>query len=448
MSLTSYAHNFEDVLLVRALGHLERGVYVDTAAGEPLRGNATQALYERGWRGVNLEPSPARLRRLRIARPADVNLAVAAAGAPGERTWFELGGEDGGAATFDAALARRHRAAGHDVVQHSVALDTLDALCARHLDGALHVLRLGEADALDGLDLERWRPWIIVLRAAGTAPLAALAAARYALAHADGHSQFYVADEHRALAPALALPPHPADDFVLCEDHHYSHPLTALRRRAEQAEADAEAARAWAKDHVREWRQKFDRVEAAEQRAAAADQRAGEADQRAAVADQRAADALARLSHTGERLRAAEAELPLQLARANHAEGTLAGVYASASWRLTRPLRAGNLLRARATAWSRALPGRVARALLRRAKGAAGVALRYVNARPRLSFFLRRNLARLPFMVPLMRRLKLRLELNARHGAAPAAVHAELDDLPDSARRVFDDLGRARPPHS
>jgi hypothetical protein len=127
------------------------------------------------------------------------------------------------------------------------------------------------------------------------------------------------------------------------------------------------------------------------------------------------------------------------------------GMVASLSWRITRPLREGKLKLGRLRAWLRAFPGRARRALLRRIKGLGGAALHFVNARPRLSFFLRRAISRLPFLVPAMRALKLRLQLNNSHadtGLPPPA--SDLSGLPDAARQVFDDLRRARrqAPHS
>ncbi|NGZ86537.1 FkbM family methyltransferase [Duganella aceris] len=483
MSLTSYAPNFEDVLLMRALRHVERGFYIDAAAGAPLQGNATQAFYQHGWRGVNLEPAPAPLRDLRIARPADVNLALAAAAAPDRRDWYDIEGEDG---TFDADLALQRRAAGREVVRRSVELQTLDAVCAQHAPAQIHFLKLGERAALDGLDLQRRRPWIILLRDAGTTALPALEAQGYRLAHAGGLHQFYVAAEHATLAAALALPPHPADAFLLCEDHPYAQPLAKWRQAVAAAEQEAASARDWAQAHVREWREKFDRLETEQRRGDTAERQLEEMALRAYAAEaelplqqqqqherehvlqqqrheleqtlQQREQALQQQQQQTEQQRAradaAEAQLPPLRQHATYMEQTLHGVYASLSWRLTYPLRWGKLTLSRLRAFARALPGRAVRATRRRVKGLAGAALRYVTARPRLSFFLRRNISRLPFMVPVMRALKLRLQLNNAHApspeAAPPPAPTNLDGLPEAARQVFDDLRRARrqSPHS
>ena len=78
MSFVSYAQNFEDVLLWRALGHVKNGFYIDVGANDPELHSVTKAFYERGWYGINVEPlaqyQPAFLQQ----RARDINLCVAA----------------------------------------------------------------------------------------------------------------------------------------------------------------------------------------------------------------------------------------------------------------------------------------------------------------------------------------------------------------------------------
>jgi len=66
--LTSYAQNFEDVILWRALKHVERGCYVDIGAWDPVIDSVSLAFYEQGWRGLHVEPEPSAAARLRQAR--------------------------------------------------------------------------------------------------------------------------------------------------------------------------------------------------------------------------------------------------------------------------------------------------------------------------------------------------------------------------------------------
>ncbi len=54
-AVVSYAQNFEDFRLWRALSTVDRGCYVDIGAGHPYDMSVTRLFYEHGWRGVNVE---------------------------------------------------------------------------------------------------------------------------------------------------------------------------------------------------------------------------------------------------------------------------------------------------------------------------------------------------------------------------------------------------------
>ena len=57
MGIISYAQNYEDVILWRALGGLEDGFYLDVGANDPEELSVTKWFYDQGWHGINLEPS-------------------------------------------------------------------------------------------------------------------------------------------------------------------------------------------------------------------------------------------------------------------------------------------------------------------------------------------------------------------------------------------------------
>src|ERR1043166_6529670 len=77
MEIISYAQNFEDVLLWRALQHVGRGVYVDIGAQDPIIDSVSRALYEPGWRGVHVEPTAQYAELLRHDRPDEVVIQAA-----------------------------------------------------------------------------------------------------------------------------------------------------------------------------------------------------------------------------------------------------------------------------------------------------------------------------------------------------------------------------------
>ena len=91
MPFISYAQNMEDVMLYRALRDVTRGFYVDVGANSPDRafGHAGR-FYERGWRGINIEPVPGFHEQLVAARPHDINLAVAVGDSTGTVNFYDI----------------------------------------------------------------------------------------------------------------------------------------------------------------------------------------------------------------------------------------------------------------------------------------------------------------------------------------------------------------------
>ena len=111
--LISYAQNFEDVMLWRALSHVVNGCYVDVGAQSPDTDSVSRMFYEHGWRGVHVEPTPQYANLLRDRRPDEVVLQVAVSDQPGILQFFNIA--DTGLSTTDPAIAAEHREAGFNV---------------------------------------------------------------------------------------------------------------------------------------------------------------------------------------------------------------------------------------------------------------------------------------------------------------------------------------------
>jgi FkbM family methyltransferase len=454
MNFISYAPNFEDILLWRALRGIEPGFYIDAGAADPLHGSVTQAFYQRGWRGINLEPAPALHARLAAARPADINLAlgaVAPASAAGNATLPFYDALDSQRATFVPAQAQASRAAGLQVMQREAAVTTLAEVCRQHAAdaGAIHFLNVAvsgaEADALAGMDWQQWRPWIVLVQTNDGADAAAVAAqmqaARYALAYHDGHKNYYVAQEQAALAAALALPPHEGDAFTLYEGHHYAHPLDQWRSRtaaAEQAAADADA---WAKAHEQGWTERATHAEVQLMQARK------DKEHTETTLNRLLQDATARAAH-------AEAQAAHEAANGRRVEAELAAIYASRAWKLSKPIRGMVKLaryarnRLRHSLWRvkhavAQLRAKAKGALLAPVKALVKCGLHFVTSRPALAFFLRRQIGRFPRLVGLLRAVAMRAKAQPVATDPAGVVSTDIEHLPSAARHVFDDLQRA-----
>ncbi len=217
-NLISCAQNYEDIRLRGALHDVERGFYVDAGANDPVDDSVTKLFYDAGWRGINIEPVKKWYERLTKERPRDINLDLAVGASEGECEFFEL--VDTGLSTMDDAIARRHvEEHGYELIQHTIPVTTLTTVCQRHAPRDIHFLKIdvegAEGAALQGLDLNRIRPWIIVMEA--TWPNSQVASHEgwetrltnngYQFVYFDGLSRFYVAEEHRELSDSLQVPP-------------------------------------------------------------------------------------------------------------------------------------------------------------------------------------------------------------------------------------------------
>jgi FkbM family methyltransferase len=327
----SYAQNFEDVMLWRALGHVERGFYIDIGAQHPVTDSVSKAFYERGWRGVHIEPVPEWVALLRQDRPDEIVIEAAIGDYNGILELSVI--PDTGLTTALTEYAQRHQAEGgyaYSVIR--VPCLTLDNVLRDIAAGKeVHWLKIDvegfERQVLSGWDPSAFRPWIIVVEA--TIPLSQepdferwepfLTEADYHFSYFDGLNRFYIAKEHRELASAFSYPPCVFDNFKIASQ-------IAHEARAHQAEAQAQTAEAHAQH--------------AEARAQTAEARAQQAEARAQTAEAKVQQAEAQ-AQTAE-ARAQQAEASALKARNEYASALadIAAFHASTSWRITRPLRA------------------------------------------------------------------------------------------------------------
>ncbi|MDP3552790.1 FkbM family methyltransferase [Methylocystis sp.] len=239
----SYAQNFEDVMLERAFGGLAEGFYVDVGAWDPDLESVTRHFYERGWRGVNVEPNPYYFRRLQERRPRDVNLSVAVGARASQATMTLV--HDTGMSSLDANVAASHAPLGFEQEEMQVEVRTLNSIFEEQAPSTVHFLKIdcegSERDVIVEFDLGRFRPWIILVES--VAPGAArteshsswephILRSDYVFAYFDGLNRFYVAREHADLQKHFAVPPNVFDDFYVDRMMQMGLALEAKRKKA------------------------------------------------------------------------------------------------------------------------------------------------------------------------------------------------------------------------
>jgi FkbM family methyltransferase len=221
----SYAQLQEDVILFRALGSVSGGFYVDVGANDPDHLSVTKAFYDLGWHGINIEPVPGWIERLRASRPRDVNLALAASNTVGELVLHEL--EGSGLSTMVDRFAAKAEERGFKRKSYPVQADTLARILDRYAPADIHFLKVdaegAEESVLAGADFQKHRPWIVLVEA--TEPLTdapsytqwepRLLSAGYVFTMKDGVNRWYVANEHPELITPASFP---ADRYEIAEE--------------------------------------------------------------------------------------------------------------------------------------------------------------------------------------------------------------------------------------
>lgn len=227
MKFINYSQNFEDIYIWRALKKVKKGFYIDVGANDPISDSITKSFYDRGWRGINIEPVEAHLRALEQDRPEDINLGVAVGNKTGFITLYDT--DIRGWATTSDEIAETLRVAGHPVEEKKVELSTLELVCSKHiLEGQdIHFLKIDvegfEKDVLEGADFKKYRPWIILVEA--TLPNTQilnfdiweniLLSNNYIFSFFDGVNRYYISTEKfDELYKAFEMPITVFDDYV------------------------------------------------------------------------------------------------------------------------------------------------------------------------------------------------------------------------------------------
>jgi FkbM family methyltransferase len=417
MTFISYAQNFEDIMLWRALKHVGKGFYIDVGANDPVIDSVTLAFYERGWHGINVEPMRQYYDRLRIHRPADINLQVAVGDAESELTLFDV--QNTGLSTLDAAIGAQHVQAGHKVVQQKVKVRTLSDICAEHVQGAIHFIKIDvegfEKPALQGMDLRRWRPWILVIEATKPQSQASnheewedlVLGANYRLAYFDGLNRYYVAEEQQGLMSAFDAPPNFFDHFQLRRGHAFSYPIHELETRLERARAKIEASTQQSQMQLREL-------------------------------EDHLLDAQMQLQQSKQQTQLAQLQAQQVTSELQRERELVAAIYSTLSWRITAPLRKIMTVARR--------PGASAKKMLRLALSVPKKIIVRIAKRAYANVPLRILAARTLKPFP---RLEARLKragkaIVDRDASKPTDAHLQqaTDALSPDARKVFADLKR------
>ena len=397
MTIISYAQNYEDIMLWRALGHVHDGFFIDVGAAWPTLDSVTRLFHDHGWHGINIEPNPELHDTLVAERPGDVNLAIAIADRRGSMSMQIVATT--GLSTLSTDIAGRYRRDGRQVATIEVEVLTLVDIWSDHVgtDRQVHFLKVDvegfEREVLAGNDWTANRPWVVVVEA--TRPTSQtvsiewepdLLGSGYRFVYADGINRFYVADEHDELFEAFGAPPNVFDGFTTAA-HHAAEVAAAEREvqvlverhRAEVAEGAANKAEAhneWLQGALDACQDRLDTVHHgfvdAQRTLGGLEVQLSERDRALAKVNDQLAKANAELHGLAQSARAAvlgmqhatvehvllRAEIDRLMAIISNLERHIGDMYGSTSWKFAKPVRLASTLVRNPGGLARRLAGR------------------------------------------------------------------------------------------
>ncbi|MEQ8383457.1 MAG: FkbM family methyltransferase [Coleofasciculus sp. A1-SPW-01] len=154
-----YSQAGEDKLIYKVIGRKPNGFYIDVGAWCPDRLSNTYFFYQLGWAGLCIEPNPDLIDQFQIVRPRDKVLNIAVSNFEGEANFFTSQ-----STVFNSLSPRANIHESKLVVKVRRLESILDEIQAPKTIDFISIDTEGtEIDVLEGLNLEKYRPRLILV---------------------------------------------------------------------------------------------------------------------------------------------------------------------------------------------------------------------------------------------------------------------------------------------
>lgn len=213
-NIISYAQNHEDVVLQRIFSDITDGFYIDIGAADPSINSVTKHFYEKGWRGINIEPNDLFAKKLIEERPRDYTIPIGIGNKKMIETFY-LCKEVPEWSTFSKKHMQIHSKHGIKFIKKRKKILPLKDVLEKYGVDVIHFLKIDvegyEKEVILSNNWNKFKPFVVVVEADDSKewekPLLSYG---YIFTLFDGLNRFYVRSDkkellNRAIAPANCL---------------------------------------------------------------------------------------------------------------------------------------------------------------------------------------------------------------------------------------------------
>ncbi|MFP6583022.1 MAG: FkbM family methyltransferase [Candidatus Hydrogenedentota bacterium] len=165
---THYAQFGEDISIARFFDYGYSGFFVDVGCFHPKKYSNTWQLYQRGWRGINIDIDTIKIQAFDLVRPQDTNIACAISNTEGEFTYY-TDGFYSPTVSLDEEFAKENKYSKNEYRQKKTLCKKLTATIddTMYKDRPIDVLSVDaearDLDVLESLDFTRYDPKIVAV---------------------------------------------------------------------------------------------------------------------------------------------------------------------------------------------------------------------------------------------------------------------------------------------
>jgi len=233
--MISYAQNFEDVILERVFKDKFDGFYVDIGAAHPVIDSVTKHFYDKGWKGINIEPSPQLYNKLKNERSKDINLNIVITTNDGIVDFYDVPNSGLSSLLEENALSIKNNEFQNDYngnkvlepAKLSIVSNRLETIFDKYVkDIIIDFLKIdvegAEKSVIESNNWDKYKPKILIIES--TKPNSQILThgdweyiilnAGYSFVYFDGLNRFYLRNDLIELKELFSYPPCVFDNFV------------------------------------------------------------------------------------------------------------------------------------------------------------------------------------------------------------------------------------------